>query len=134
MRFEPYEAEYAAVPAMTDTERLDYFLLRVFETEEIWGLKTGTQWWSHRVADDECLPLWPYRRYALEAALDEWYDGRPDSISMEYFLYQTLPSLDDGIVLEIMPSAGRPGCRIRPAQLLSILEGMLEAGEYRLEG
>lgn len=134
MRFEPYESEYAAVPTMTSRERLDYFLLRAFETEEVWGLKAGHQWWSHELHGDHCIPLWAYRRYAVEAALDEWCDGRPDSISMEYFLYQVLPSLAAGVVLEIMPSSGHEGCLISPQRLLSIFEGMLEAGEYRIEG
>jgi len=45
MRYEPYQEEYAAVPDMTDAELMDYFLYRIFETEEVWGLKeNGFQW------------------------------------------------------------------------------------------
>jgi hypothetical protein len=135
MRFEPYEAEYAAVPAMSDGERLDYFLLRAFETEEVWSARLGRDWFVHEASGQKVQPIWPYRRYAMEAALDVWEDCRPDSISLEYFLYtelNRLMALD--IFLDIMPRGDQPGCLISPQRLFSIFEGMYDAGEYRLEG
>lgn len=136
MRFEPYEAEYKAIPGMSNGERLDYFLLRVFEAEDVWSLKIGPAWFDELNEGKRCQPLWPYKRYASEAALDTWMDCRPDSISLEYFLYNDLQRLiEQDILLNLMPrGAQQPGCLISPQRLFSIFEGMYDAGEYRLEG
>lgn len=135
MRFEPYEAEYAAVPTLSDGERLDYFLLRAFETDEIWTLREGSRWFTHEVNGQKVQPLWPYRRYAMESALDVWEDCRPDTQSLEFFLYNDMNRLmEEDIFLDIMPRGDQPGCLISPQRLFSILEGMFDAGEYRLEG
>ncbi|MGB1091658.1 MAG: DUF2750 domain-containing protein [Oceanobacter sp.] len=136
MRFEPYEAEYAAVPNMSDVERLDYFLLRAFEIEEVWSLKQGPNWYTEEVEGEKVMLIWPYKRYASEGALDIWMDCRPDSISLEYFLYTEMNRLiEQNVWFNVMPPGeGQTGCLITPQQLFKIFEGMYDAGEYRLEG
>jgi hypothetical protein len=42
--------------------------------------------------------------------------------------------IDDDIGIEIMPRLSGQGCLMSPHRLLSIIEGMLDAGEYRLDG
>ena len=52
MRFQAYPSEIAALPSLSDGERLDYFLMRVFETEEFWGLKQGAVWFSRALPQE----------------------------------------------------------------------------------
>ena len=143
MRFSALPEEIAALPAMADGERLDYFLLRTFETDEVWALKLRNSWFSRPLpqacagfaAGQAVMPLWCYRHYSQDAALDIWMDCRPDALSLEDFLEREIPQLIAAdIVLDIMPRAGEPGCLITPQQLLSIFTGLMDAGEYRLEG
>jgi len=135
MRYEPYDTEYAAVPTLTDGERRDYDLLSAFETEESWSLRAGKAWFVHELNGQRVQPLWPYRRYARESALDVWEDCRPDSVALEYLLDTILPELAaNDVMLDIMPRGAEAGCLITPHRLMSIFEGMLDAGEYRLEG
>jgi len=134
MRFEPYEVEYESVGSMSDTDRLDYFLLRAFETEDIWALRQGREWLVREHDGKMLMPLWPYKRYASEAALDIWMDGRPDAMSLEFFVDEYLAGLEGDVLLDVMPRGDQPGCVITPRQLLGILEGMQDAAEYRLEG
>ena len=86
MQYEPLASETAMLASAGDLQRLDYFLLRAFETEEIWTLKQGNQWFSREVilpGHDPviAMPLWPYRKMALDAALDVWDDCRPEATS-----------------------------------------------------
>ena len=69
MRYEPYEDEYAAVPTMSDEELLEYFLYRINETDEVWGLQDGVEWITRVIDGRETLPVWPYKRYAEVAAV-----------------------------------------------------------------
>ncbi|MBM96360.1 MAG: hypothetical protein CMI09_11035 [Oceanospirillaceae bacterium] len=135
MRFTPYDEEYAAVPELRGAELLDYFLLRAFETEEVWSLREGKDWMIRDASEHRVMSLWPYKRYASDAALDIWQSGRPDAVALEYFLEDIIPELiADNILFDVMPRNGETGFLISPQKLASIFEGMMDAGEYRLDG
>ncbi|OAI21810.1 hypothetical protein A1359_18815 [Methylomonas lenta] len=130
MRYEPHQDEIAAVPTMTDEELLEYFMYRIFETDEIWGLKEAGQWQTHQVLDQESMPVWPYKCYAEQAVNGEWLQSKPVAESVESFTYQTLNKLAQlGKVIEIMPRTSDPGCLISPQRLFSMLENTMEARE-----
>lgn len=134
MRYSPYEEEYAAVPTMGAGELLDYFLLRVFETEEVWGLENAGNWLTTEMDGQAVVPLWPYKRYADEAAV-LWPNHTSSTESLEHFLYDTLEKfIAQQVMICILPTATTAGCHISPAKLQSILVGMMDAGEYVLEG
>jgi len=135
MRYQPYEDEYAAVPTMTDTQLLEYFLYRTLETEEVWGLKDGPQWLTRELDGQVTQPIWPYKRYAEEAAVDDWQNLTPVADSLEFFVYQTLKKRGmQEVMLEIMPRKSGTGCLINAQRLFTILEGMMDAGAYTLDG
>ncbi len=135
MRYEPYEDEYAAVPLMTDAELMEYFLYRVFETEEVWGLKENSTKFIQEEGEQVTQPVWPYKRYAEEAAVGKWAMYVSAAVSLEFFMEQILHQLArEDVLLDIMPRPSGAGCLVSPQRLFSILEGMLESGEYSLDG
>jgi len=136
MRYEPYEQEYNEVATMSDTQLLDYFLSRVYENEEVWGLKEGGAYWmSYELNGQETQPIFAYKRYADEAAVGDWEVLIPVAESLEYFMEKTLTRLiEQNITIEIMPRKSAHGCLVTPQKLLSILEGMIDAGAYSMDG
>lgn len=136
MRYAPYSEEYASFSQLNESQQLEYFLTRIFETEEVWGLDDGTEWVFREQANGgQTLPLWPYEKFAQDAATGPWQDKQPQAESMEDFIYHTLEMLiEEDVMVEIMPNPQQPGGLISPHQLLSILTGMIDAGEYRLDG
>lgn len=131
MRYEPHPDEVAAVPQMSDEELLEYFLYRIFETDEVWGLKDGPQWLTRSVGEVKTLPVWPYKRYAADAAVGDWLQLAPVVESVDFFTYQSLNRLaQQDLTVEIMPRAGTPGCLISPRRLFGMLENMMEARDY----
>ncbi|QWF70558.1 DUF2750 domain-containing protein [Methylomonas paludis] len=133
MRYEPYADEYAAVPNMTDEELLEYFLFRIAETDEVWSLKDGPRWLTREINGQETQPVWPFKRFAQEAAVGDWQNLRPVPESLEFFIYQILNQLAiRNVTIEIMPRASGPGCLINPRQLASYLEGMRDSSECML--
>jgi len=134
MRYEPYDDEYRAIPTMTDEELLEYFLFRILETDEIWGLKDGPGWITRQIGGQETLPVWPFKRFASEAALGEWQNLQPSADSLEFFMERTLyKQTVNGVTIEIMPRKSEPGCLIHPKRLLTILENTMHSAEYTLE-
>ncbi|WP_317933198.1 DUF2750 domain-containing protein [Halioxenophilus sp. WMMB6] len=136
MRYAPYDAEYLDSDTMSEGQQLEYFLTRVFETEEIWGLDDGCEW-IYRVGEngEQAMPVWPYEKYAKDAAVGEWEGSQPQAESLEDFMYHTLEMLiEDDVLVEIMAKPNKPGCLVSPHRLLSIFTGMIDAGEYRMDG
>lgn len=135
MRHTPYESEYAAVKTMDDAALLEYFLTRSFETDEVWFLNDRAGLQRREIEGQTTCPVWPYKGFASDAALEHWQSFSPTSISLDFFLYQRLQELmNQPVMVEIMPRDTGAGCLIAPGRLLSILQGMIDAGEYRLEG
>ena len=136
MRYTPYEHEYQSSDSFSDTQQLEYFLTRVFETEEVWGLDDGCEWIFRTSASGEnSLVVWPYKKFAEEAAVDAWSAYHVEAESLESFMEITLEMLmTEDVMVEIMAKPDKPGCLISPHQLKSILTGMIDAGEYRLDG
>ncbi|MGZ4958899.1 MAG: DUF2750 domain-containing protein [Methylomonas sp.] len=134
MQYEPYQDEYEAVPKMTDEELLEYFLFRILETDEVWGLKDGPQWTTREVDGQETLPVWPFKRFAAEAAVADWQSLTPVADSLDYFIDQTLNKrAKQGVMVEIMPRLAGMGCLISPQRLMAILENTRHSAEYTLE-
>ena len=135
MRFEPYEDEYTAVSTMADEELLEYFLFRICETDEVWGLKEGPNWITREINGMETQPVWPFKRYAADATSNaQWQNLKPVAESLEFFIYQILNRLTkQNISIEIMPRETGAGCLISPQRLLNYLEDMRDAGECMVE-
>lgn len=134
MRYSPYEHEYEAVSAMNENELLEYFLTRVFETEEVWGLDDGIEWIMQDNNGQLSMPVWPYQLFAKESAVNDWQHCHPEAQSLEVFLQNTVAMLmDEQAMLDIMPQSSAVSCLISPQQLKSILEGMIDAGDYTLD-
>ena len=135
MRYAPFNHEADALTMMGEAQLLEYFLTRIYETEEIWGLDDGCTWVTSIQQENEVMPLWPYQKLATEMIPGAWPDTTEAVESLEEFVEQTLIALmEDDIMIEIMPSPTRPGCLISPQRLHDILTGMLDAGEYKLDG
>lgn len=134
MRYEPYSYEIAAIPTMDDAALLEFFLTRVYETEEIWGLNAGGGgWMTYKRNGEETLPVFAYKFFAEEGCVNEREAMVPVSESIEYFMETSLPDLiQDNVVLEIMPGKARRGSLVTAGQLYEILDNMIENGTYSL--
>lgn len=134
MRHAPYTTEYLEVTVMSEGELMEYFLTRSYETEEVWTLQNDMDWLLLQHGDMQYLPVWPYQRFA-EEAMPAGGGYNVIAYALEDFVFETLPELiERDIGVEIMPRATGAGCFITPHRLLDIIGGMMESGEYRLDG
>lgn len=123
--------ENDAIRTMTDSELLEYFLSRVFESEEVWELKEGRDRFTRQLEGRETLPVWPDKRMAEASVLNEAQKISARADSLEFFVYRTLNELSMlEVMVEVIPRQADAGCLIDPRRLFNILEGMLEASQY----
>ena len=135
MKFKPSATELIEIDSYEATERLHFFLTRAIESEEVWGLSNASGWVMKDSDDQTILPVWPYQQMATICAVNEWQNYVPGAVSLEHFVYTLLPvMIEQGIKVEILPTANQPGNLLAAEELASIFEGMLESGEYYMEG
>ena len=71
MTWEIHKKEFENVLKMNGPERYNYFIQKVADWEEVWGLKAEDGW--AMVGDpnsNECIPFWPHPEYAQVCAMD----------------------------------------------------------------
>ena len=135
MQFAPNANEYEAIESMSDFTLLEYFITRVAEVEEVWGLGNDSGWVMRETGNITSLPVWPYRQLAIDSAVDEWETQVANAVSMEHFISKVLKMLiDANIKVEIMPTSKRHGQLIDPQEILQLFEGVIESGEYYIDG
>jgi len=135
MHYAPTQNELSLLNDATPAERLDYFLTRAIEAEEVWSLRNGLGWAMKEQDGISVLPIWPYAELARACAQGSQKSNTPDAVSLEHFIYHLLPlMIDQEVQIEILPTNAQQGLVIEAKALFEIIERKLDTGEYFLEG
>ena len=124
------EKHMSNVLALPAQERLEYFIGRVADWEEVWGLKDDSGWASS--ADNGgvmSIPFWPHLKFAELCNSDLWKGNIPTPISLIDFMSKWLPGLNnDGLKVAVFPTPSGKSIQLEPSVLLEQLE--LECEKY----
>jgi hypothetical protein len=121
--------QLAAVVTLPGPDRYEYFVKRVADSQEVWGLYQDG--WALAKTDDGTLvfPMWPASDYASLCAEFEWDGYDAQSFSVEELLDDLLPQLEQDRVLPgIFYTPGDKGITPTVAQLREDLA--YELGKY----
>jgi hypothetical protein len=135
MQFNPTKSELFDLSNMNEAGRLQYFLLRTLEAEEIWGLANQQGWILREINNKTILQVWPYEQLADDYATahDEIY--QPTATSLDHFVHNLLSHMvDQDIEIEILPINQQAGKILTASELHEVFNSLLETGEYYLEG
>lgn len=118
--------EFEAVIKLPGPKRYEYFIKKVADFEEVWGL--FNQGWAQ--AEDKnniTIPFWPKKEFASLCANDEWKDCTPKSIELEKFIFNWLPGMkNDSVKPSIFMTPDDKGIVIDCEKLLDDLSEELE--------
>ena len=116
--------EFETVMQLDADDRYDYFVERIVESEEIWGLSSGEGFVMFTADGDECLPVWPHPDFAAKLAVGDWADCVPQSILLKDWLEDWIPGMvEDGVSLAIFTDENEEGVVVSPADIeASILD------------
>lgn len=131
MHHQPTPTELADLPDMPDQERIDYFLTRAIECEEVWGHADAEGWIMHEDDGKTILRVWSYQDLASDCIGDANLSA--DSLSLERFI-EVLEHTEERIHLEILPLPQRPGALLDAREALGMFESLIDSGAYFLEG
>lgn len=87
--------EFEAVIKLPANIRYEYFIKKVVDFEEVWGLYE--EGWAMTSDDDGSMmiPFWPKREFAEYCAFEEWSNYKAQSISLDEFINEWLPGIEE---------------------------------------
>lgn len=135
MRTSPTPSEVAMFEDLTNEERFDYATIRMAECEEVWSIGGENGFAIQEEGGKPYIVIWPYQQLAEEYCVGEHKGQKAVTISLELFQYNMLDRCQqEEINIQVFPQPGREGHRITALDLHSYMEGLIESGEYYMEG
>ncbi|RYF31929.1 MAG: DUF2750 domain-containing protein [Comamonadaceae bacterium] len=115
--------EMESVSRLSQEARLEHFIKRVIDWEEIWSLRNDSGWVISQTDDSNIVaPFWPHPEYAKQCAVDEWSDTEPAVIELGVFLDKWLPGLwKDGRLVEVFRTPKQNGGVMTPTALRELV-------------
>lgn len=84
--------KFKQVMDLPSAERHGYFVRKVADTQEVWGLHH--EGWATAQADGKvAMPFWPEAAYAQACASGDWAGFQPRAIALGDFLSKWLPGM-----------------------------------------
>ena len=88
-----HKKEVETVFRLPVNKRYEYFIKKVADFEEVWGLYH--EGWAMTKDDNGNLmmPFWPKEEFAQLCAVGEWENYIPESIDLDEFIEEWIPGL-----------------------------------------
>ena len=122
MQSEESQERMQSVLRLSAARRYSYFLQRVVESGEVWGL--DGEGWALALDDAgrDVLPLWPAPEFAAICATRLWAGFKPRAIKLEVLLDNVLPQLaEEEMPVGIFFTPEGPGHPVSARELIEAL-------------
>ncbi|KEH85352.1 DUF2750 domain-containing protein [Clostridium novyi] len=85
--------EFEAVLKVSAEIRYEYFIKKIVDYEEIWGLYDNG--WVTTIDENKrvLIPLWPKKEFAEYCARNEWKETTAKSIDLYEFIEEWIPEM-----------------------------------------
>lgn len=90
-------SEIDAVIKLPASKRYEYFIKKVSDFEEVWGLYRDG-WVQTGDGKHTYIPFWPKKEFAELCATKEWDDCTPKRIQLEDFMAKWLPGMQKDLI------------------------------------
>lgn len=88
-----YDKKKLSILKSNGKERYKYFLKKVAEYEEVWGLYDDGWATSEDDEGNILIPFWPTKEYAEYCANKEWERYQPKKINLSEFIEKWIPGM-----------------------------------------
>lgn len=118
--------EYNSLIISTAEKRYEYFIKKVVDFEEVWGLYNDGWAISIDEKNRKMIPFWPRKDFAEACAINEWSSYIAVSIELEDFINEWLPGMEADILLPSIFWNNEDSVVVEINKLLSDLECELD--------
>lgn len=113
-----HDLEVTAFSQQSNAQRYNYFVAKVFEWQEVWGLYEDG-WVVSETNDKTLFPLWPAEAFAKRCLVNDWQNTKPKAIPFAELVNELLPALnEDNIDIAVFMVPQSEQCGVLPAQEL----------------
>jgi hypothetical protein len=115
--------EIEAVVLLPGRERYGYFIKKVADSNQVWGL--WNEGWCMGITDTDqrTIAVWPAAEYAELCRVGDWQKCVPRAIGLQEFMREFLPNLvRDGIRVSIFDTPSEASVLINNDELIHDLE------------
>ncbi|MGK5056153.1 DUF2750 domain-containing protein [Janthinobacterium sp. LB2P49] len=113
--------KFKQVAGLPSAERHAYFVRKVADTQEVWGLYHDG-WATAQAGGKVAIPFWPEAAFAQACASDDWEHFQPRAIALDDFLNKWLPGMASNDQLaSVFPVPQGSASIAAPADLLADL-------------
>ncbi len=120
--------KFKQVAGLPCAERHAYFVRKVADTQEVWGLYQAG-WATAHAGGKVAIPFWPEAAFAQACASGDWAGYQPRPIALGDFLHKWLPGMTGNDQLAfVFPVPQGSASVAAPCDLLADLKE--EAGQY----
>lgn len=118
--------EFEAVIKLPAQKRYEYFIKKIADYEELWGLYDD-RWAMAGYDDNKVIPFWPKEEYAKDCAKGIWENYTPESIGLYEFINEWSKDMEnDNIKPAIFYTKENKGIVIEVEKLIDDIEEELE--------
>ncbi len=112
---------------LSPDDRLDYFIRKVCDFEEVWGLFNEGWAMSESVDGKKVISFWPEQNFASLCAIETWSGYEPKLIKLEDFTQKWLTGMEkDNVLVGVFQTPEDKAVVIFPAELGLLLSDELE--------
>jgi hypothetical protein len=113
--------KFKQVAGLPSAERHAYFVRKVADTQEVWGLHHDG-WATAQVDGKVAIPFWPEAAFAQACASGDREHFQPRAIALDDFLNKWLPGMaSNGQLASVFPVPQGSASIAAPADLLADL-------------
>lgn len=114
-----HELEVQAFSRQSNSQRYNYFVEKVFEWQEAWGLADEEGWVVVEQGDEVLFPLWPAEPFAKNCQVNDWQNTQTKRIDFDELVKVILPALvNDRMSVAVFMVSQQTQCGVLPAQEL----------------
>lgn len=114
-----HELEVKAFSQLSNSQRYNYFVAKVFEWQECWGLKDAEGWVISSIEGQDVFPLWPAEPFAKNCQVNDWQTTEIQHIGFVELVTELLPALiEDNIAIAVFMVPHSESCGVLPAESL----------------
>ena len=112
---------------MTPDDRYLYFIRKITDFEEIWGLYNNGWAMAENNLNQQIIPFWPERDFAELCKTDIWQSYSSKSINLSDFMNKWLPGMNvDGKMAGVFYTPKDNGIVTTPVKILNDINDELE--------